>query len=288
MKRVVRSLAALSVLTATIAVFAHYISHHPEVRHQLGDTPIGLLVAILALNILGILALAGVTNATIRLCKATLTKSESILLTAYSSVINFFGPLQSGPAFRAVYLKRKHGVNYKNYGTATLVYYFAYGLISGLFLLSGVFKWWTFALIALIPLLIWGLNRHPRISKSFSQLDLHNWYYLAFATFMQVAIVTVIYYLELRYVAPGTSLDQAIVYAGAANLALFVSFTPGAIGFRESFLLFSQNLHHIDSATIVTANVIDRGVYVVLLLLLSVFIFGTHASRRLKVSEESA
>jgi len=74
-----------------------------------------------------------------------------------------------------------------------------------------------------------------------------------------------------------------VIYTGAANFALFVSITPGAIGFRESFLLFSQHLHHIDSSTIVAANLIDRSVYIVLLLLLAAGIFGTHAQRRFKI-----
>jgi len=36
----------------------------------------------------------------------------------------------------------------------------------------------------------------------------------------------------------------------------------------------------------VAANLIDRAVYVLLLVILAVFIFGTHANRRLKVSRQ--
>ena len=54
-------------------------------------------------------------------------------------------------------------------------------------------------------------------------------------------------------------------YTGAANFALFVSLTPGAIGIRESFLFFSQRLNHITNAAIVGANVLDRTVYVIFL-----------------------
>ncbi|HEY5152784.1 MAG TPA: hypothetical protein VII55_02310, partial [Candidatus Saccharimonadales bacterium] len=90
----------------------------------------------------------------------------------------------------------------------------------------------------------------------------------------------------LRSVAPATRFSQAIIYTGAANLALFVSLTPGAIGFRESFLVFSRHLHHISDNTIVAVNILDRSVYIVFLLILAVFIFGTHAQRSLKTKSE--
>src|SRR6185312_11421412 len=108
------------------------------------------------------------------------------------------------------------------------------------------------------------------------------------ATLIQISFVAVIYYSELRSVAPGTTFGQAVIYTGAANLALYVSLTPGAIGFRESFLLFSRHLHHISSTTIVAASILDRAVYVVFLLGLAVFVFGTHVNRRLKAVKASS
>ncbi len=284
MKRNVwRQAAAVAVLLITVAAFAYYFAHHAEVRQQLGNTSPGVILAILALDLLGIGALAMVAYATVRLCKINLGKSESLLLTAYSSVVNFFGPLQSGPAFRAIYLKKKHHLNIKNYAVATLVYYFFYGSISGLFLLSGLLKWWLVVVLIVVSLFAVLAWRTQRFGPRLKELNLSGWHYLALATLLQIIVVTCIYYVELINVAPGTHFSQAVIYSGAANLALFVSFTPGAIGFRESFLLFSQNLHHISSETIVAANILDRAMYIILLLILTIFIFGTHAERRLRI-----
>jgi uncharacterized membrane protein YbhN (UPF0104 family) len=74
-------------------------------------------------------------------------------------------------------------------------------------------------------------------------------------------------------------------YTGAANLALFVSLTPGAIGFRESFLYFSQSLHHITTAQILSANLIDRAVYVIFLLLLLLVVLIMHVGKRLRLKD---
>ncbi len=284
MKRsLIRPVAAATILLVTIAAFVYYFRGHPEVGRQLRQTSPSLLILLLALYLAGIGALTMVTLATLRLCKLRIPGSEGLLLTMYTAIINFFGPLQSGPAFRAVYLKKKHNLNLKQYGVASLVYYFFYAGISCVLLLSGVLKWWLVVLIPLVLLCGWILSRSRQLAPRFQQLDLSGWYLLALATFLQIVVVTAIYYAELRSVAPGVQLSQALVYTGAANLALFVSLTPGAIGFRESFLVFSQHLHHLSNNAIVAANIIDRAMYIVLLLVLTLFIFGTHAQRKLGV-----
>lgn len=276
-----RPVLAISVLSATAIVFWRYFATHPSVRHQLGDTSAVLIVALLCLYLGTVFALVLIFGATLRLCKLELKSSENVMLTAYSSVINFFGPLQSGPAFRAIYLRKKYGLRLGNYTSATLVYYFFYGGFSVLFLLSGLLKWWLIVALMLLVAFGYSVRGNQLVKRRLAGLDLKGWYYLMLATFLQVTLVAAIYFVELRSFAPATHLSQAIVYAGAANLALFVSLTPGAIGFRESFLLFSQNLHDISTSTIVAANILDRSIYVVLMLMLAVYIFISHTARRL-------
>lgn len=267
-KRTWRAIAAGLILIATVIAFISYLGNHPEVHRELKNLALGTSVGLLALYFVFIGSLAGINDAALRICKTTVSAGESLLLTMYSSVINFFGPLQSGPAFRALYLKQKHGVSIKKYTRASFVYYLFYAVYSLLLLFSNVLKWWLLPLIVILILLL--------IIKRVA------WTYMALATLLQVVLWVIIFYVELQTVSH-VSLSQVLVYTGAANLALFVSLTPGAIGFRESFLLFSQRLHHIDTATIVAANTIDRAIYIVLLIILAIGIFATHANRRLKV-----
>lgn len=229
------------------------------------------------------LALSLVTFTTLRLCNVRLKAGETMLLTMYASVINFFGPLQSGPAFRGVYLKRKHGLQLKQYTLATLVFYGLYACFSAAFLLYGIVGWWLLAGAGPVIGLLWFLRSSNRaVARKFQTLNLGALYALAAATLFQLSLVAIIYFIELRAVSPDIHFSQAVIYAGAANFSLFVSITPGAIGFRESFLLFSQRLHHISSSTIIAANVIDRAMYIVLLATIGLAIFGTHAQKRLQ------
>jgi uncharacterized membrane protein YbhN (UPF0104 family) len=277
-----RPVTAVLIIGVTVFAFADYFAGHQAVREQLRTTPLLTLAGILLLYILFIGVLAFINTATLLLCQVRLQRRESLLLTMYSSVINFFGPLQSGPAFRALYLKKKHNVTLRNYSLATAGYYVLYAVISAAFLFSGVLGWWMLAGIAVLGALAVVLQKsaHP-LAIRFRQLNTPAWGLLALAAMLQVCVICSIYYVELHSVMPHVSLGQVIIYTGAANFALFVSLTPGAIGFRESFLVFSQRLHHIDSNAIVVANTIDRAMYVVLLAGVALVIFGTHASRRL-------
>lgn len=285
-KHLWRLIASVTVLLVTLVAFVDYLATHPAVRQQLRQTSPETLVIILLLYVGATVALALVFIATFRLCKLSLGLGESTLVTMYSAIINFFGPLQSGPAFRAVYLKKKYNLKLKDYAVATIVYYFIFGLFNVALLFSGLLKWWLLAVLLIAIAGELSLRRNRRIAARFERLDLRGWYYLAGATLLQISFFVAIYYAELRSVSRGIHLSQAIIYTGAANLSLFVSITPGAIGFREGFLLLAHRLHHISNSAIVAANTIDRSMYIFLLLILALFIFGTHASRRLRVKAE--
>jgi uncharacterized membrane protein YbhN (UPF0104 family) len=96
--------------------------------------------------------------------------------------------------------------------------------------------------------------------KRFYELNKRGLLYVGLASCLQVSLLVGIFFVELHAVGSHANLGQVVTYTGAANLALFVSITPGAIGFRESFLILSERLHHINNATILAANVIDCSV----------------------------
>src|SRR5512146_797137 len=141
-KHLWRLLASVTVLVVTLVAFVDYLAAHPAVRQQLRQTAPETLAIIFMLYLGSLAALALVFIATLRLCKLNLKPGESVLVTMYSAIINFFGPLQSGPAFRAVYLKKKYSLKLKDYAVATIVYYFFFGLFNVALLFSGLLKWW--------------------------------------------------------------------------------------------------------------------------------------------------
>lgn len=284
LKQFTRLLVIILILTATAVVFIYYIRHHPEISHQLRHTSVILLLLLLGLYGLFIISVGLILRASLFLCKLNLSIWESMRVTLYSSIINFFGPLQSGPAFRAIYLRRKYNLSIKKYTSATAVYYILYGAINAALLLSGLLGWWLLpaGLLIVGTTLMLLCNRTAKLVIRLRTLDLRGIVYLAVVTLLQVSIMTIIYFVELHVVSPHIHFSQAVIYTGAANLALFVAITPGAIGFRESFLVFSEHLHHVSNTTIIAANIIDRSTYVVLLLILAAILLTTHTMTGLR------
>lgn len=287
----VKKYLSVSIVVATALLFAVYFIKHPELRHALANTNPWMLILIGALYFVFLACLVWVYDITIRLCGKRIPAKENILLTCYSTIANFFGPLQSGPGVRAVYLWKKHDIKLLDYTLASLVYYALYAIVSAWFLLIGSGHYWPWATALLICVTAGSLGIVWFARRKFAQkskghtitLEPKLLAELFVATILQLAVWALIFYVELQAIHANASLTQAIVYGGTANFAVFVAMTPGAIGFREAFLNFTQKLHGIGTAGILAASVIDRSVYVVFLGLLFLLILLLHADRRFRV-----
>ncbi len=286
MKKHLKTILGFTVLAATIVVFSLYIKSHPEVIEQLKQTPPLTLVGLIALYTIWWGALAVVLQITLRMYRKKMPLQENILLSAYSSLINFFGPGQSGPGLRAIYLKKRHNLRVKNYIFGTLLYYAFYAIISAGMFFVGSRPWWQTALLMVaaaggsLIVLKWYAKRSK--IKADSGINLITLSLLFGATALQLITQFAIYLIELHAVNPAVGVGQALTYTGAANFSLFVALTPGAIGIREAFLVFTQGLHHISNTVIVSANVIDRGAYLLFLGILFLLVFSMHAGKKLK------
>lgn len=288
MKKRLKTIVAVAILAVTIGAFSYYLRHHPQTVERLRHLPPGTLLALAAMNIVSFGCLVLVTRASLQLYGKRMGRQENVLFNAYSSLINFFGPGQSGPVFRGAYLKKRLDLGVKQYAFATLVYYGFFAVISVLLMLAGTRPWWQTALVAgataavSVAIIRWYKYRSQIGS---ARLDAKHIGWIGVATLLQLLMQVAIYAVELHNVGAHASPGQILSYTGVANLAIFAALTPGAIGIREAFLLFSTRLHHIDSASIVAANIIDRGVYLVFLGLLFVLIISLHAKTKLQINQ---
>lgn len=289
MKKYSRTAIALAIIGATVAAFAYYLAHHPNTLAKLRSLPPGTLALLLLLYACAFLLLSVISWASLHLYSKPIKLQENVLFNAYSSIINFFGPGQSGPVFRGAYLKKRHNLGIKQYVLATLVYYGFYAVFSACLMLAGTRPWWQTAAgglaAAILSVLVirWYRKGAEIDNKTHFKLNAVLW--IGVATAVQVGLMSIIYGIELHSVGAPASVGQILSYTGVANLALFVALTPGAIGIREGFLVFSQQLHHINSGVIVAAGVVDRAVYLVLLGILFILIVGLHAKEKLQVAD---
>lgn len=288
MKNPWRGVLRVAILLATIAAFVGYTVEHPELLDRLGRMSPDVVVVLLLLYIAWFAALALTVRMTLGLCRAHVRTSELGLLTAYSTLMNFLVPGQSGLIVRGVYMKKQHGLAMKPYLLASLLYYACYAVVSAFMLLVASRPWWqTTGGLGLAGLgsyvVVRWYERRSETGTAGLDLGLQRLGLLLFATAVQACAQVAVYGFELHVVEPGVRLSQAVTFTGAANFSLFVALTPGAIGIRESFLYFSRQLHHVGTATIVAASVIDRTVFMLLLGLLFVVSTVFNAKRALKV-----
>ena len=177
-----------------------------------------------------------------------------------------FGPGQSGPGVRAVYLKQKHGLKLRTHVCYALVLRRLCCLerpvaagVQRAVLAPGHPGF--FGVIGVVWLVLRRLKKWPQARLHVTPRLLTM---LTLAVAAQMACYVLIYFVELQMVQAGANLRQVVAYAGAANFSLFVSLTPGGIGIRKRFGVFYQAARHWPTS-IVAANVIDRAVYVVVL-----------------------
>jgi len=289
MKKHLKPILAALILIATIAAFAYYLTKHQETVDQIKHMPPVTLVILLALYAVWFTAYALVTRGSLHIYGKRMGLQENFLFNAYSSLINFFGPGQSGPIFRGAYLKKKHNLGIKPYMFTLLLYYAFYGVISVMLMFIGTRPWWQTTILIVgasagsFVVLRWYKNKNRAKLTDKPLLNIPNLGWVFAATVLQLAVQTVIYGVELHNAGAGASIGQVMAYTGVANMALFVSLTPGAIGIREAFLTFSQHLHHIDTSTIVAANIVDRAAYIVFLGLLFLLVLSLHARDKLSI-----
>lgn len=289
MKAHIKKIAGLVIIGLTVGFFIYYVKKHPEVIDQLSQLPPSLLVILLLLYILSFLAYAVVTRGSLLIYGKTMSVQENLLFNAYSSLINFFGPGQSGPAFRGVYLKKRHNLTIKAYLFTTLLYFGFFAVFSVMLMFAGSRPWWQTGLLMLAAAIfsVFVMRRYRKKSNATqsAHLTIATVGIIGLATAFQVVLQVLIFASELRSIDPDVSWAQVMAYTGVANMSLFVSFTPGGIGIRESFLLFSQNLHHIESSTVVAASLIDRATYLVLLGLMFLMVITLHAKDKLHIKQ---
>jgi len=289
MKKYIKLVLGPAIVLATVILFIYYLAHHPETVDQLRHTPPGTLVLLLGLYLIWFVALVLMTRGSLRVYHKFMAWQENFLFNAYSSLINFFGPGQSGPIFRGAYLKKRHNLGVKQYLFVTLIYYAFYAILSAMLMFVGSRPWWQTLLLMLAAggsslVFIRWYKKRSRITAG-SGFNLPNLAWIFGATVLQILVQAVIYGVELHSVGADPSIGQVLSYTGVANFALFVALTPGAIGIREAFLAFGQQLHHIDLSTIVAANIVDRAAYLLLLGVLFVLVIGLHAKDKLHLSQ---
>ncbi len=283
-----KPLISILIILATILAAVYYLSNHENLLTNLTKISPFIIIFVLFLYILMLFVLVGVFHFTVRLLNVKLNLKDNILLNCYSIFMNFFVPGQTGPIYRGYYLKTKHKIRAIDFTLATAIYFAIYIIISVLFILFGSQSVVLASVASFIFILGIIFSVKVYLNKENSKLKIsgRNITGLVFITIIQLFLQTMIYFIELHSVDKTVSLSSSLTYSGSAALTIFVSLTPGAIGIREGFLILTRHLSHLSNSTIILANIIDRSVFILYLLIIGLLILVFHINKRINLREK--
>lgn len=288
------------ILLATVLVaFVLYYIYNQAQFAKIGNLTFWEILLIIIGQSMVIISNIFILMILVRFIARRLSFLGAARITAYSSLINFFGFLQGGLGFRGIYLKTNYQMSLRKYFVLTFVQYcifFSFAgllLILGLWLTSGVQQVVFFLLLALFLLLltlviidrikpatyVQALERLKKTHDVFQALPLLG---VAAATVFQLSGSMLASAVELHAIGASISLGGLLIYTGISQFAIIIALTPGAIGIRETILLIVQQQMHLTTETIIVASTIDRVVYFVTLALFAPLAIGVKRGRPVK------
>ena len=294
-----------------LGVFAWYAAANREMFVDLGE--VGLVSLILvALGRMTLYVSNGLfTKWSTEALSHKMSTGEGLYISILSAIGNFFGPLLGGTSIRAVYLKKVHGLSYSKFTASLMAYYIVLFTancslaIASILLLettsqtAPLLLFFGAALCALLVLLFirlpsWGrLNRYATRKVIRRVLDIlldieQGWRLiqdnkkllvrLLLLALLGFAANCFMAYVAFRAVGVAIAWPALGLYAVLVTVSVLLSFTPGAIGIRETLLILISVTLGVTNQEILQVAVIDRGVNFFLLFLL----FLVTRSRRAK------
>ncbi len=227
---------------------------------------------------------------------------ESNYIAIITAAGNFFGPLLGGASIRAVYLKKKHNleyskfistmygyylITYTNYAAIALVAlvaiytHFGYinGLkVTGLFLLAVLFA----GIVAIVMPTKYAIGlsnmRVLRPLRKHLQMAINGWgeikvhpgliRSLAIISFVVFLILVTESFILYNLFSADVFFASVVLYTVMGVFTMLISITPGAIGFREGLYLLIPSVLLLDSTQIIQMATVDRSVSFILLVIM--------------------
>jgi uncharacterized protein (TIRG00374 family) len=285
----IRQFLALLVLATFIAYF---IANKEKFRILL-HMNFWLLILVATCYVMAIISNGIFTKFILEPFGKYISIVESFYVSLISSVGNFFAPTGVGFAFRAVYLKQKHGLQYSDYISTLSGNYILVFLVNSIIALyslamlrnSSSAKFETLVIIfglMLIGSLILCFIKIPksaenklknmhlrkvgnilvRIINGWSMITAHKnlMARLTGLTVFNAGLSLAIIWLIITSLHLSASFPALLLFSVLGTLSLFINITPANLGVKEAIYLFSSTILGFSTTQILSIALIDRGV----------------------------
>ena len=225
-------------------------------------------------------------------------------LAGLSALGNLVIPMRGGSVSNAVYLKKKFKFSYAKFLSSLSALYVVIFWVSSVCGLLGVLLLrvfynigtpWNLALFFLIifvtlsSIIIFSptisLTKYSFINKFISVVN--NWnnfnqdrksiLYVAIATILNILIGTVLSYSMFQLIGETVNLFKLAIYTIFSGFSILISFTPGNLGIKETFAIYSASTLGIALPLVLVVSIVERLASLLVSLLVSiVFIKKSH------------
>jgi uncharacterized membrane protein YbhN (UPF0104 family) len=276
------------VLTvATLVVGAVYLWSQRDALQDVSlDNPWALatLVAVLAVNLV---ASNEMNLLMVNRAGADMRRAESFWVTWIATLLNGVTPARAGAAFRAVYMKRKHGLTYAAFASTVLGYYVAVAFVAAsltavTLLVVEIEGSEAVQLAAwLVLILVLVAVSLPRVRSGDGWLRgrladfTGRWRdqlrrpgelaRIAFLALVQVLSSIGALWSAASAIGLDLTVGEAVAIGAAGTLATLVAITPGSLGVYEGTVAITGGLLGASAPLLVVAALVQRLVYVALL-----------------------
>ena len=238
--------------------------------------------------------------------KKTLPIFESFYISIISSLGNYFLPMRGGAAIRSVYLKKKFDFPYSHfvstlYGNYIIVFLVSsfIGLLSLILIdikysVSSIplylFFGGLFVVMLVLSLVKFPLEKIKEPKRKFFgkvvgivKNILKGWniivddkellFSLIGLTVVNIFVTNVLFYVQFRALNIDVNLLNTVLYNALSSVSLLVSITPGSLGIREGIFSITSDILGIANEQIMQLALLDRGVSVIVLVVLFVVLW---------------
>jgi uncharacterized membrane protein YbhN (UPF0104 family) len=278
-----RSYLPYVLSAAAMLVFGVYLYRNADRYRQLLDLSVGSVLSLLGLALMFALVNGLASYVFYRGLRVPLTLNEGVGLAAVNTLANQL-PFAGGLVARGIYLKRRHGLAYTRFLSATLALYVCFVAANGAVGI-GVLTYWTLdGSVAVPPLLILGFSvmalsivslwlsidavsipgklgqRLVQLMDGWQTLrhDLHLVGKLVGLQVVMTLMFALRFWLAFRALSQDVTFTQCLLFSAATVLTRLVNISPGGLGVREGIVAGIAFLLGFEADVSAVAVGIDR------------------------------
>ena len=255
-----RASASALTLLAVTGITIYLLTHGSDLQAMQARQPawLGLLFG---LTVLRVMLTAEMHRGLLGTMGHHLARAECFWLANVASAANLLLPLHGGTGLRAFYLKRRHGVSYRNFAAqligCQLLLAVVASLVAGLSLLTLDSAVAAATLLAAIVIFLVGLWSWKLRSER------HTWtprYRLIGLALALRAIDVAMFWSASQAAGWVVGAWGAAAVTSLGSLAALIQLTPGGLGTREAMVAAVSTAAGLSVAQAVAATLVVRGV----------------------------